>query len=71
MAKCKFCHTNDVPDERIDLGYDWCKSDNCVKLGLSRTNRIVLVCGHKAGYQPMFVDSVSSQAYNPKRGQYE
>jgi hypothetical protein len=66
--KCKFCHTNDVPQARINLGYDWCMSSICVKLGLSRANNIVLVCGHKGGYQPMFVDSVSSQAYNPKRG---
>jgi hypothetical protein len=68
MVRCKFCHTNEVSVERLELGYEWCKEEKCVKLGLSRTNRIVLVCGHKAGYQPMFVDSVSSQAYNPKRG---
>lgn len=65
--RCKYCD-NIVPEERIALGYNWCKESRCVNLGLKETNNIVLVCGHKSIYQPMFVSQVADQAGHPKRG---
>ena len=51
--------------ERVELGISYCKA--CAWRGIQDSNRIVLVCGHKSGYQPMFVEDVASMAHNPKR----
>jgi len=62
---CKYCGKDNMP-ERAELGIDYCK--NCVGEGLRHSRKqIDLVCGHKAGYQPMFIDDVSTMANNPKR----
>ena len=64
--ECKYCGEK-VIQERIDLGYTWCQSPRCSSLGITETNEIVLVCGHKSGYQPMFRKDVSKYATSPKR----
>lgn len=66
VMKCLYCDDT-VHPERVELGYKWCTSAKCVSYGLSRTNRIVLVCGHKSIYQPMFISQVAKDAGNPKR----
>jgi hypothetical protein len=64
--KCKYCDNNVIP-ERVELGYLWCTSPRCVSFGMIYRNEIVLVCGHKSGYQPMFRKDVKNDASNPKR----
>lgn len=66
MVTCKYCD-NTVHDERVALGYRWCTTKRCVDLGLKENNNIVLVCGHKSIYQPMFISQVAEQAGHPKR----
>lgn len=62
---CLYCD-NPIIQERVDLGYSWCTTQRCVELGLRYSNKIVLVCGHKSIYQPMFVEQVATQANHPK-----
>lgn len=62
---CKYCD-DAIEQERSALGYEWCMKSTCVDLGLREKNNIVLVCGHKSIYQPMFVSDVAEQATHPK-----
>ena len=53
IYKCQFC-TNDVPEERYSLGYDWCMAKLCVYKGLYPARQsYVLVNNHKSNYEPM------------------
>lgn len=63
---CEFCGAWVAP-ERVDAGYTWCKAASCSESGMARKNNIVLVCGHKAGYQPMYKDDVAHDAIHPRR----
>lgn len=63
---CRYCD-NAVHPEREALGYKWCTEKICVDNGLRESNNIVLVCGHKSIYQPMFISQVVEQAGHPKR----
>jgi hypothetical protein len=67
LLRCKYCK-EEILEERAELGYEWCLSPRCSSLGITETNKIVLVCGHKSGYQPMFREDVKVYATNPKRG---
>lgn len=64
--QCQYCD-DPVLEERWELGYSWCMKPRCSSLGITERNKIVLVCGHKAGYQPMFREDVIEYANNPKR----
>lgn len=63
---CEFCGAFVAP-ERVEAGYRWCKAPRCAQAGLEARNKIVLVCGHKAGYQPMFKEDVADDAAHPRR----
>lgn len=63
-TSCVYCDRPNMT-ERVELGISYCKA--CAWRGIQDSNRIVLVCGHKSGYQPMFVEDVASMAHNPKR----
>lgn len=65
ICECIFCGGPNL-EARVELGIHWCKG--CTNQGLqSRARMMVLVCGHKSGYQPMFIEDVAKQAYNPKK----
>lgn len=38
MAVCVYCSSN-YPDERFDIGYDYCMADSCQKVGLDKSER--------------------------------
>jgi len=38
MAICKYCQS-EYSDERAEVGYDYCMSEECQKIGLDKSER--------------------------------